>query len=92
MPNREIITSTNTSLISKKYLSMEARKAHLFPGLNKALLSIGTFCYHRCQAVFDDNTVLIINKVNGEIVMKGKQYPLSNLYMLNLTQQNKLMT
>ena len=40
--NREIITSTHTALLSKQDLPIQARKAHLFPGLNKALMSIGT--------------------------------------------------
>ena len=71
---------------------MESRKAHPFPGLNKALLSIGTFCDHGFQAVFYDKTVLILNKGNEKIMMKGTRDPLSNLYMLNLTKQNKLMT
>ena len=92
MPDGEIITSTHTYLLSKTYLTIEAQKAHLFPGLNKALLLIGTFCDYGCQAIFDDNTVLIINKGSGKVMMKVKQDPLSNLYMLNLTQQNKLMT
>ena len=26
------------------------------------------------------------------MIMKGKKYPLSNLYMLNLTQRNNIMT
>ena len=43
MPNGEIIASTYTTLLSKIDLPIEAQKAHLFPGLNKALLSIGTF-------------------------------------------------
>ena len=43
MPSGEIITSTQTYLLSKQDLSIAARKAHIFPGLNKALLSIGTF-------------------------------------------------
>ena len=92
MPNGEIITSTHTALLSKTDLTIEARKAHLFPGLNKSLLSIGTLCDHGCQAVFDDNKVLILNKGNGKRMMKGKIYPLPNLYMLNLTQRNNLMT
>ena len=46
MPNREIITSTHTSLLPKQYLTMAAWKTHIFPGLNKALLSIGTFFDH----------------------------------------------
>ena len=92
MTNGEIIKSTHTTLLSKKCLTIEAWRAHIFSGLNKALLTIGTFFYHGCQSLFDDNTVLIVNKGNSKIMTKGKQDPLSNLYMLNLTQRNKLMT
>ena len=91
MPNGEIITSTHTELLSKPDLPIEARKSHIFLGLNKSLLSIGTFCGRVCQAVFDDKKLIIINNGNGKILMNGKQDPLSNLYMLNLTQPNNLM-
>ena len=52
---------------------------------------IGTFFDHGYQAIFDDKTVLIINKGSEKITMRGKRHPLLNLYMLNLTQRNKLM-
>ena len=91
MPNGEIITSTHTALLSKKYLSIEARKAHLFPGFNKAFLSIGTFCDHEFQAIFNEKKLLVLNKGSEKVMMKGKRDPRSNLYMLNLNQKNKLM-
>ena len=92
MPNGEIIRSTHTALHYRQYLSIAARKAHLFPGMSKALLSIGTFCDHGCQAIFDDKTVLILNKGSAKVMTKGKKYPHSNLYMLNLNQINKIVT
>ena len=92
MPNGEIITSNHTELLSKTDLPIEAHKAHIFPCLNKALLSIGNFCDRVCQAAFNDNKVLIINKGNGKIIIKGRRDPLLNLYILNLTQRNNLMT
>ena len=92
MPNGEIITSTHTALLSKKDLPIKEWKAHIFPGLNKALLYIGTFFDHGCQAIFDDKKLPTINKGSGKLLIKGKIDPRSNLYMLNLTQQNKLMT
>ena len=79
MPNGEIITLIHTAILSKPDLPIEARKAHLFPGLKKALLSIGTFCDHIFQSVFDDKEVLILNKRNGKTMMKGRRYPLSSL-------------
>ena len=48
MPNREIITSTHTVFLSKQYLPIQAWESHIFPGLKKAFLSIGTLCDHGC--------------------------------------------
>ena len=70
---------THTALLSKQDLSIAARKAHLLPGLNKALLSIGKVCDHRCQATFDDKLILIFSKGNGKVMMKGTRDPHSNL-------------
>ena len=66
MQNREIITSTQTAILSKQDLFIEAPKLHLFPGINKALISIGILCDHGCQATFDDKSVLILNKGVGK--------------------------
>ena len=76
IPNGEIITSTYTELLSKTDLPVEARKADIFPCLKKALLSIEKNCYHGCQAVFDNNKVLILNKSNRKIMMRGRRDPL----------------
>ena len=70
MRNGEIITSAHTALLSKPDLPIESRKAHIFPGLGKALMSIGTFCRHGYQVVLNDKEVIIINKRNGKIMMK----------------------
>ena len=90
--NRESITSTHTALLSHPDLPLQARKTRIFPGLNKALLSIGTLCDHRYEAAFNDKSVRILNKWSGKVIMKGTRDPRTNLYMLNFTQQKKLMT
>ena len=92
MPNGEIITSTHTALLSHQDLTIQALRANIFSWLNKALLTIGTLCDHGCEATFNYKSVLIINKWSGKFRMKGTRDPHSNLYMLNLTQRNKLMT
>ena len=92
MPNREISTPIHMTLPSKKDLPIEAQKSHIFPRLNKTLLSIGTFFDHGCQAIFDEKTVIILNKGSGKVMIKYKRDTQPNLYMLNLTQRNKLMT
>ena len=72
MSNGEIIMSTHTALLSRQYLPIQARKAHIFPGINKALLSILPFCYHVCEANFNDKSALILNKWNGKVILKVK--------------------
>ena len=64
------------ALLSKPDLPIEARITHIFAGINKALLSIGNVFDHGLQSVFDDKKVLILNKRNGKMMMKGIQDPL----------------
>ena len=67
MPNGEIIYSTHTAYLQINTLPEEARRAHIFPRLNKVLLSIGTIFYHGCIAVVDDKWVTISEKLTGKI-------------------------
>ena len=92
MPNGEIITSTHTALLNHQDLPFQARQAHLFPGLRKALLSIGNFCEHGCEATFTNKSVHIKNNQSGWTIMGGTRDARTNLYMLSLTQRNNLMT
>ena len=71
IPNGEIIASTHTALLSHQDLPIQALKAHLFPGLNKALLYIGTLSDHGYEATFNEKSVRILNKWSGEVLMKG---------------------
>ena len=54
MPNGEIITSSHIELLPQQKLLGKARKAHIFPGLQNPLISIGTLCDNYCIAVFDE--------------------------------------
>ena len=79
IPNGESITSTHKALLSHPDLPLQARKTRIFPGLNKALLSIETLCDHGCEATFNENYVCILNKNSGKIIMKGTQNTRTNL-------------
>ena len=81
-----------TALLYHPGLPLQARKSHIFLGLNKALLSIGTLCDHGCETTSNDNSVRIKNKHSGNNIMRGTQYTRTNLYILKLTQKKKLMT
>ena len=62
MPNGEIITSSHTTLLPQHNLPDKARQAHIFTGLQKPLISIGTFCENNCIAVFDEKRVTTYDK------------------------------
>ena len=81
MPNGQLLQSTHTALLNNQ-LPVEAREAHLFPGLSKALISIGLLCDNGCIATFDEDKVTIINKKDGKIIMTGGRELLSRLYTL----------
>ena len=60
----------------------KARKAHIFPGLQKPLISIGTLCDNNCITVFDEKRVTIYEKLMGQIFIKGHKDPNTTLYMI----------
>ena len=53
MPNVEIIILFHIILLPQHNLTDKARKSHIFPGLQKPLISIGLFWDNNCIAVFD---------------------------------------
>ena len=72
----------NTML--QQNLPDKARKAHIFQGLQKPLISIGILCDNKCIAVFDEKRVTIYYKTTRHIVMQGHRYPTTTLYMINM--------
>ena len=62
MSNGEIITSSHIALLPQHNLPDKVRKAHIFPGLQKTLISIGTLCDNNCIAFFDEKRVTIYEK------------------------------
>ena len=92
MPNVDIITLSHITLIPQHNLSDKAHKAHIFPGLRKPLISIGTLCDNNCISVFDEKRVTIYDKTTRQIVMQGHRYPRIILYTINMTAPLKEMT
>ena len=73
--NGEIITSSHTTLLPQHNLSDKARQAHIFTGLQKPLISIGTLCDNTCIAVFDEKRVTIYEKIDETDCHAGPQRP-----------------
>ena len=89
MPNGEIITLTHIALLPQNNLPDKARKAHIFPGLQKPLISIGTLCDNNCIAVFDAERVTIYDQTTRNIIMQGHRDPITTLYMIKITTPQK---
>ena len=86
------ITSSHVALLPQHNLPDKARKAHMFPGLQKPLISIGTLCDNNCIAVFDEKRVTIYDKTTRQIFMQGHRDPKTTLYMINMTAPQRAMT
>ena len=65
IPDKEIITSMYTVLLTIKKLAVKSRRYQLWPHLNnKFLLFIGTFFDYGCIAIFDNAQVKNWTKIN----------------------------
>ena len=91
MPNGEILTSSHILLLPQHNLPDKARQSHIFPGLQKPLISIGTLCDNNCIAVFDEKRVTIYDKLTRQIVMQGHRDPNTTLYMINMAAPLRAM-
>ena len=92
MPNGEIITSSHIALLPQHNPPDKARKAHIFPGLQNPLISIGTLCDNNCIAVFDEKRVAIYDKMLRQIVMQGHRDPNTTLNIINMAAPLRAMT
>ena len=91
MPNGYIITSSHITLPPQHKLPDKARQAHIFPGLQKPLISFGTLCENNCIAVFDEKRVTIYDKSTRQIVMQGHRDPNTTLYTINMAAPLRAM-
>ena len=91
IPNGDIITLSHIALLPQHNLPDKARQAHIFPGLQKPLISIGTLCDNNCIAVFDKKRVTIYDKSTRQIVMQGNRDPNTTLYMINMVAPLRAM-
>ena len=91
IPNGEIITSSHIALLPHHNLPDKACQAHIFPGLQKPLISIGTLCENNYISVFDEKKVTIYDKLTRQIFMQGHRYQNTTLYMINMAAPLRAM-
>jgi len=90
LPNKTKIQATHTCQIDIPFLPPQARQAHIFPQLTRALPSIGQLCDHGCTAIFDHNNVKILH--NNIVLLHGFRDSGTNLWKIPLTQDHTLQT
>ena len=83
MPNGKQITSYHMALLPNTGLPLEARCAHVFPGLkNKALLSIGAFCDYSYLEIIANKILLRIIKSTRKGIMTERGSKISKAILL----------
>ena len=92
LPNGDTISSTHIALLPQKNLTDASRRAHIFLYIKKPLISIGTLCDNNCITVFETNYVTIYDKDTHQPVITGQRYPVTTLYVINMTATPTLMT
>lgn len=81
--NDSIITSSHIGDLNYSPLPPAACKAHLFPALNKSLISVKQFCDHGCTVFFTKPKAYVIYK--GDIVLVAHRCPTSGLWLVPLS-------
>ena len=82
---------SHIALLPQHNLPDKACQVHIFPGLQKPLIKIGTLCDNNCIAVFDEKRVTIYEKLTRHIVMQGHRYPNTTLYTINMAEPLRVM-
>ena len=82
LPDGSCITSTHTASLNLPQLPPEARKAHIFPELTHALISISMLCKQGLMAIFDDEKVYITK--DGGVILHGEINIHTGLYMIDI--------
>ena len=85
LPDRNLLHSTNDlCLLYLPQLPLQARDAHLLPGLSHiSLLSIGKLCDAEFTAQFDNNNVTIDH--NNKIILHGTRDFRTGLWRIPLS-------
>ena len=83
LPGGRIIKSTHMALLNIKQLPMKAHRAHLFPDIKHALLSISILCDEGYMTIFDEDNVYIIK--DGIVLLHGNRDARTSPYMVNIS-------
>ena len=72
--------ATHTATLDFPTLPQDAKQAHLFPQLQRGLVSIGQLCDHGCTATFTKEDVVIAQ--GNKAIMQGQRDESTGLWLL----------
>jgi hypothetical protein len=86
MPNGTTIQLSHTCNLLLTDLPLQARQAHILPGLvHNSLTSVGQLCDNGCSVTFTQEQVTVSK--NGKCVIYGSRDPKSRLWRVNLKKR-----
>lgn len=77
------MTATHKAKLNLPTLPEEAKEAHLFPQLQRGLISIGQLCDNGCTATFTKEEVVIAQ--GDKAIMQGPREATTGLWLLPTT-------
>jgi hypothetical protein len=89
MPSGTTFQSSHTCSLLLTDLPLQARQAHIIPGLvHNSLISLGQLCDNGCIVTFTHDQVTVTK--NQKCVMQGSRDPKSRLWRVNLNQKSEI--
>ena len=84
LPNGATIHSTHVGLLPNNKLPPSARLVHMFPGLNKVLLSLGQFCDAGMKIILtEDKLVAVMDDDSQEVMFQGNRSTFVGMWYVN---------
>ena len=68
-------------------LPAQAKKAHVFHEMDKALLSVPELVDADCNVNFDKQSVVVIDNKTEQVILKGRRDPATRLWLIPIVQQ-----
>ena len=86
LPNGATIHSTHVGLLPNNKLPPSARLVHMFPGLNKVLLSLGQFCDAGMKIIItEDKLLAVVDDDSQEVILQGSRSTVDGMWYINLS-------
>ena len=83
------MSSSHTATLKLKKLPKEVTKAHIFPTMNKSLLSLGTFCDNDYTIILTKSEIEINHNVNKKLNLNGYRDTTTGMWMADISPKEE---